>query len=294
MTLSAACGKTADEAKLTPAGPQAAPADSPPSADEPTNKAQVVARLELDHKTLADLEKLSVTVNIDPFYKMKNPQFEGYLFDGVLALVPGLAGIDRARHSLRFVCSDGYRTTFPFKAVENGHGVLATALAGQVGRGGEPWIEKQRGKRAQTPAPYYLVWVGETDLKARPWPYQLVAIEVVANDALAAALAPPPAAKAEAGYELFRTYCFACHTVNLQGGTMGPELNVPKNIFEYRDATQLKAFVKNPQSFRAASLMPPQALSDDKLEAVFGYLRAMAQRKICTTAADCAAKVTAP
>jgi len=293
--LSWACGKADKAQKQAPAAPQAAPAktaDKP--AEKPADKAQVVARLDLDAKGLAGLKTGSKTVNLDPFYKRKNPQFEGYPFDDVMALIPGIAGIDRERHSLRFVCADGYHTTFPFKAVENGDGVLATRLAGPSDRGGVPWDEIQRGKTKQTPAPYYLVWAGETDLKARPWPYQLVAIEVVANDALAAALSPPPGAKAEAGYELFRTYCFACHTVNLQGGKMGPELNVPQNIFEYRDAGQLKAFVKNPQSFRAASLMPPQALSDDKLEAVFGYLRAMAQRKICTTAADCAAKAATP
>jgi len=253
----------------------------------------VVTRLDLNPKTLAVLPPTSLSIRTDPFYKAKNSRFEGYAFDEVLAQIPGLSGLDRGRHSLRFVCADGYRTTFPFAAVENGHGLVATALLDHKDKTGEPWAPKLRGKSEQTPAPYYLVWAGETDLKARPWPYQLVSIEVLADDALAAALEPPPEAQAEAGYQLFRTYCFACHTVNLQGGKMGPELNVPQNIFAYRDGDQVRAFVRNPQSFRAASLMPPQMIADDKLEAIFAYLRAMEKRKVCASAAECAALVEA-
>ena len=170
---------------------------------------------------------------------------------------------------------------------------MATALLDHKDKTGDAWAPKLRGKSEQTPAPYYLVWAGETDLKARPWPYQLVSIEVLVDDALAAALEPPPEAGAEAGYQLFRTYCLACHTVNLQGGKMGPELNVPKNISAYRDGDLVRAFVRNPQSFRAASLMPPQMISNDKIEAIFVYLRAMEKRKVCASAAECAALVEA-
>ena len=74
---------------------------------------------------------------------------------------------------------------------------------------------------------------------------------------------------------------------------MGPELNVPKNIFEYRPGDLVRAFVRNPQSFRAASLMPPQMISNDKIEAIFVYLRAMEKRKVCASAAECAALVEA-
>ena len=253
----------------------------------------VVTRMDLNPKTLAALTPTSLSIETDPFYKAKNSRFEGYAFDEVLAQIPGLSGIERGRHSLRFVCADGYRTTFPFAAVENGHGLLATALLDHKDKTGDPWAPKLRGKSEQTPAPYYLVWAGETDLKARPWPYQLVSIEVLVDDALAVALEPPLEARAEAGYQLFRTYCLACHTVNLQGGKMGPELNVPQNIFTYRDDDQVRAFVRNPQSFRAASLMPPQMISNDKLEAIFAYLRAMEKRKVCASAAECAALVEA-
>ena len=253
----------------------------------------VVTRMDLNPKTLAALTPTSLSIETDPFYKAKNSRFEGYAFDEVLAQIPGLSGIERGRHSLRFVCADGYRTTFPFAAVENGHGLLATALLDHKDKTGDPWAPKLRGKSEQTPAPYYLVWAGETDLKARPWPYQLVSIEVLVDDALAVALEPPLEARAEAGYQLFRTYCLACHTVNLQGGKMGPELNVPQNIFAYRDGDLVRAFVRNPQSFRAASLMPPQMISNDKLEAIFAYLRAMEKRKVCASAAECAALVEA-
>ncbi len=261
-------------------------ATAPPSAA--ASDRDVVARLDLTPERLAGLTEGTMSVETDPFYDEKRPTFGGYAFDEVMALIPGIARIDRERHSLRFVCADGYRTVFPFEAVVGGKGLLATRLANSP-HADSPWRTIRRGKTEQTPAPYYLVWADETDLKKRPWPYQLVRIEVITNASLESALAPPAEAKVDAGYELFRTHCLACHSVNLQGGKMGPELNVPQNILAYRDEARLMAFVKSPQSFRAGSLMPPQGLSDAKLKAVFAYLRAMAARKVCATPAACAA-----
>ena len=131
-----------------------------PKAKASTTKAApvgdlVVTRLDLNPKTLAVLTPTSLSIGTDPFYKAKNSRFEGYAFDEVLAQIPGLSGIERGRHSLRFVCADGYRTTFPFAAVENGHGLLATALLDHKDKTGDPWAPKLRGKSEQTPAPYY-------------------------------------------------------------------------------------------------------------------------------------------
>ena len=118
----------------------------------------VVTRLDLNPKTLAVLPPTSLSIRTDPFYKAKNPRFEGYAFDEVLAQIPGLSGLDRGRHSLRFVCADGYRTTFPFAAVENGHGLVATALLDHKDKTGEPWASSCGGRASRHRRP--ITWSG--------------------------------------------------------------------------------------------------------------------------------------
>jgi hypothetical protein len=70
------------------------------------------------------------------------------------------------------------------------------------------------------------------------WPYEVVAIELVNFRAdvsrdlfFGHGGATQPWRK---GFDLFRKECLKCHSLNLQGGDIGPELNVPQNITEYR------------------------------------------------------------
>ena len=50
------------------------------------------------------------------------------VLDALLAQVPNLESLDKAAHSLRFVCGDGYRATASFESLANGRGVVAEAL----------------------------------------------------------------------------------------------------------------------------------------------------------------------
>ena len=70
-----------------------------------------------------------------------------------------------------------------------------------------------------------------------------------------------------------------CHSINGEGGTVGPELNVPRSIVEYRPIEQLKAFIRDPQSFRYSAMPAHRHLSDEELDALIAYFRAMSQRK---------------
>ncbi len=60
---------------------------------------------------------------------------------------------------------------------------------------------------------------------------------------------------------------------------MGPELNLPKSIVEYRDVAQLKLFVRNPQSFRYTRMPANDHLSDADLADLMAYFQAMKERK---------------
>ncbi len=260
---------------------------------EPENA--VVASLDLVGPTspaeLKTLKRIRVSVGKEPFYQYENAVFEGYDFGEIMALIPKLDTFDPAAHRLKFVCTDGYETTFPFSSIKGLRGVLANRFV-ETGEA-KPFPERKTGATSANAGPWYLVWEGAQYGSKRPWPYQLTRIEVLSSAAYSAGVAPPPDAGVEEGFALFQKHCQACHTVNLKGGRMGPELNVPKNITEYRELPGLKAFIKNPQAFRATTTMPPTGLSDVELDSVLAYLESMAQRKVCATAQACAALLTA-
>ena len=139
-------------------------------------------------------------------------------------------------------------------------------------------------RRQLDPAPFYLVWTGaaQRDPHRYPWPYQLVSIEAAPFEREFPHTAPtgaPEGAAAWRGFALFRTECIACHSVNGEGGKIGPDLNVPRSIVEYRPVDQIKAYVRDPQSFRYTSMPAHAHLSDADLDALVAYFEAMRTRK---------------
>jgi mono/diheme cytochrome c family protein len=139
-------------------------------------------------------------------------------------------------------------------------------------------------RRQLDPAPFYLVWQGEgrSDPTLWPWPYQLVEIEIVDFAARFPHVPPPGAAEgspARRGFAIFRAGCIACHAINGEGGTVGPELNVPRSIVEYRDPAQLKAFIRDPRSFRYTSMPSHPHLTDADLGALVAYFTHMSAHK---------------
>jgi mono/diheme cytochrome c family protein len=279
------------EAKLPE--PMAKPkvqADAAAATGAPTQENEVIAAIDLAQLkksgALNGLRQREAKPVSEPFYKTENIVLRGYDLQDVLSLNPLFGSADQSKHSLRFVCVDGYRTTFAFSAIEGATGIIGT---GVLTASGLEWPLVARGKTKQHAGPFYLVWDQEAYDKRRPWPYQLTRIELISNAAMTTGIAPPHQAGVDAGYALFKTHCLACHSINLTGGKMGPELNVPRNILSYRDRTQVLAFVKSPQSFRAGSLMPPMALDEVALSAIMDYLDVMANHRICQTAQTCTA-----
>ena len=80
------------------------------------------------------------------------------------------------------------------------------------------------------------------------------------------------------GFNLFRTHCMKCHSMNTVGGTMGPDFNVPRNITEYWKEEDIIAFAKNPKSIRANSNMPAMpSIPDPDYTEIIRYLKYMKQ-----------------
>ncbi len=179
---------------------------------------------------------------------------------------------------------DGYTRSASGEQLAQAGAFLAFADAG---RGGDAQASDPRwepiDRRQLDPGPSYLVWQRpDADPQRFPWPYQLARIEQAPFESRHPHTAPaglPADAPAWQGFAIFRRDCAACHAVNGEGGRVGPELNLPLSIVEYRPEAQIRAFVRNPQSFRYTSMPPHPQLTEADLDALLAYFHAMAARK---------------
>jgi len=175
---------------------------------------------------------------------------------------------------------DGYtRPASGARLAEPGGYLAFQDLSNPQGRGWEPI---DRGQ--VDPAPFYLVWTGagQQDGNRYPWPYQLAAIERVPFERAYPHTVPtgePEGSPAWVGFAVFRGECISCHAINGEGGRVGPDLNAPRSIVEYRPAEQIRAYVRDPRSFRYTSMPPHPGLSEVQLDGLVAYFRAMSQRK---------------
>jgi mono/diheme cytochrome c family protein len=223
------------------------------------------------------------TVSIDDAYYGRPKRYRACPLAEVLAI--GFGKLDAAStegSDVFFRARDGYVKPAAVARVLEPGGYLAFADADRM-QGGDPGWEPI-DRRQVDPGPYYVVWEkpGQRDAHRYPWPYQLVAIELASYAKRYPHTAPaglPADAPAWAGFGIFRGECIACHSVNGEGGTIGPDLNVPQSIVEYRAVEQVKAYVRNPQRFRYTSMPAHEHLSEGDLDALIAYFRAMRDRK---------------
>lgn len=133
------------------------------------------------------------------------------------------------------------------------------------------------GPKAVDPGPLRLVWTSPRP-GPHPWPMQITEIEVEDFRAKHPHVLPTSAPRdspAWHGFEIFRGECIACHAINREGGTTGPDLNVPQSIVEYRPVAQIKAYIKNPRTFRYGNMPAHPDLTDGDLDALVAYFRTM-------------------
>jgi mono/diheme cytochrome c family protein len=175
-----------------------------------------------------------------------------------------------------FRAKDGYAAPF--------RGELATEAGGYLAfedtevPGWEPI-----GPQKASPGPFYLVWrkPEQASLESHPRPWQLATIEMARFDAIYPHTSPaaPEGSPAARGYAIFREQCVRCHAINREGGRVGPDLNVPQNVLEYRPEEQVRAYIKNPLAFRYGNMPAHPTLTESDLDALVAYLSAMKERK---------------
>jgi mono/diheme cytochrome c family protein len=140
------------------------------------------------------------------------------------------------------------------------------------------------GPRRIDPGPLYLVWTkpAQRDAATHPWPWQIAEFEVVEFHKKYPHVAPagvPRTSPAWQGFEIFRGECIACHAINGEGGTVGPDLNVPQSIVEYRPVEQIRAYIRDPSTFRYGSMPAHPELSEADLDGLIAYFDAMKRLK---------------
>ena len=141
------------------------------------------------------------------------------------------------------------------------------------------------GTQQANPGPIYLVWRSPEhhDLHAWPRPWQLAEIDLASFEQTFSRTIPDGVEQeglVAQGFEIFKTHCVRCHSVNQHGGKLGPELNIPQNITEYRPKEQIRAYIQDPMTFRYGS-MPPfkEVLSAAQIDQVIAYLEHMKTEK---------------
>lgn len=235
--------------------------------------------------SLADLKRVlpvrQVTIH-DPVYH-QTKKFQAFELKALLSHFH--VALDVNKHELVMTALDGYAPPIAISAVQQYPAYLAFA---EQGMADFQFSKVQFGKSKVSPAPFYLVWQVEGQLAdTLPWPFQVVKIARVDLAEQYAAMYPAPTkdsahtAAIFRGFQLFRQQCVRCHSINLQGGVVGPELNAPKNITEYWDDSHLRALIKDASSYRYRSKMPAfPDLSAQDIDDLLHYLRQMSTQKI--------------
>jgi mono/diheme cytochrome c family protein len=228
--------------------------------------------------SLATLERdpaLRVVATEDPYYR-RAKRFRALPVERLLAL-----GFEESLETLRkrsFVlrARDGYAVPIDGSRLLDGHAFVAFDDVDVPGFA-------PIGPQQVSPAPAYLFWDGaeRTELESYPRPWQLSAIAIVDPATLYPHTLPegePSDGPAMLGYRVFRERCIRCHAINREGGRVGPDLNVPQSIVSYRPEAQIRAYIRNPLSFRYGAMPPSPDLAEADLDGLIAYFRAMATR----------------
>jgi mono/diheme cytochrome c family protein len=237
-----------------------------PVAVFPVNK-DVIAQMSKQHPLA------SVEVD-DPVYKRKQ-QYQGLWLRDVLKDL-GHGGLAETDLYVRFRCKDGYLPIMPLNRAMGGKGLIAIRDANAPH--GQDWQPLPESGSSTALGPSYLVWVSPGgDIEEYPWPYGMVAIELISSSD---ALTGLDADGSTPGGELFVAHCVKCHAINGVGGTFGPELNSPCSVTEYWNLRLLGRFIANAGSVRAGTRMPNfDSLRPTDIQLIVEYLHSMARHK---------------
>lgn len=216
----------------------------------------------------------------DPYYKTQKVFYGVPLAHLLSQLWPDFKASEPGKGvDIEFQAADGYKVRFSSELAHDPAAYLVFADS-------ELDSFAPIGDRAADPSPLYLVWEGNefTNLETHPRPWAITHIRKLGADQGLELTIPRDGfghdQTAKSGHDLFARDCIRCHSINQQGGNLGPDLNVPQNILEYRPIAQVRAYIKNPLTFRYGSMPAHPDLSDENLDQLIAYLQIMGKSKV--------------
>jgi mono/diheme cytochrome c family protein len=206
----------------------------------------------------------------DPPGKLKT--YEAFALRDLLDYAFGRRWLSPEYSHVAFVARDGYAAVGALaKADEDGGFVAFRDL--DVASGWEPV-----GGHGADPGPFFVVWTGtrQTTADQYPWPWQVTALNLIRFEDQYPRTAPrgaAPGSPERRGYALFQGRCVRCHSVNGEGGKIGPDLNEPMSVTAYRSKRMVKEFIREPSRYRHTYMPDHRDLSERDLEDLWRYFR---------------------
>lgn len=204
----------------------------------------------------------------DPFYGRRK-KYRAVPLKNLLTAAYGSSWLENGLGEFFFEALDGYRSHAKVGLIAEDGGMLVFEDADFPA-----WEEMPKEKTK--PGPFYLVWQGteQTPAKGYPWPWQIETVKsALLEDEYPKAVPRnvPPRSRATAGWAIFRSRCISCHSINGQGGSVGPDLNEPRGITRYHDKSELKQFIKRASSFRHTKMPDFDELEKRDLDDLMAY-----------------------
>lgn len=248
-------------------------ASNAPALTESISVVSEGVKREVSLKELSKKSPLRTVATEDPYYK-KEKRFLAFSWASLLPVLFGPSAASDPDRVVQLTAKDGYQVRMAMKLLQGPAPHLAACEAGTH-------RFQPIGPQEADPGPLYMIWEGDEygDEKLYPRPWAIARIELLQASASFRHLRPEGGfggdVPAERGHDLFQKACIRCHSINQEGGKVGPDLNVPQNILDYRPPAQVRAYIKNPATFRYSTMPAHPQFTDRDLDDLLAYLQVM-------------------